>query len=199
MARTIGVVTVDIREEDMALVSEHGRVPIAFTVSRVLDVTVVDGGLAGIALSERVVDAPYVKDHDAIAGEGPTRWATTFDTSNWGLLAAYREGERVGGAVIAFDTPHLSMLRGRRDLAVLWDLRIHPDERRRGTGRVLIGAVEEWARARRCRHLEIETQNVNVAACRFYAAMGCTLAAIDRFAYPEIPDEVQLLWHKDLA
>jgi hypothetical protein len=28
--------------------------------------------------------------------------------------------------------------------------------------------------------------------------MGCTLGAIDRFAYPELPTEVQLLWWKAL-
>ena len=35
-------------------------------------------------------------------------------------------------------------------------------------------------------------------ACRFYAKQGCELAAIHRFAYPELPNEVQLLWYKDL-
>jgi hypothetical protein len=28
--------------------------------------------------------------------------------------------------------------------------------------------------------------------------MGCTLGAIDRFAYPTMPGEVQLLWWKAL-
>jgi hypothetical protein len=28
--------------------------------------------------------------------------------------------------------------------------------------------------------------------------MGCTLGGIDRFAYPELPREVQLLWWKAL-
>jgi len=29
--------------------------------------------------------------------------------------------------------------------------------------------------------------------------MGCTLGAIDRFAYPGLPGEVQLRWWKALA
>ena len=29
--------------------------------------------------------------------------------------------------------------------------------------------------------------------------MGCTLGAIDRFAYPGLPGEVRLLWWKALA
>jgi GNAT superfamily N-acetyltransferase len=63
----------------------------------------------------------------------------------------------------------------------------------------LFRAAEHWARARGCRRLKIETQNVNVAACRFYQKMGCTLGAIDRFAYPGQPAEVRLLWGKALA
>ncbi|MGZ8471829.1 MAG: hypothetical protein ACXWZ7_20745 [Gemmatirosa sp.] len=45
----------------------------------------------------------------------------------------------------------------------------------------------------------METQNVNVAACRFYAHQGCILGAVHRFAYPTLPDEAQLLWYRRLA
>jgi hypothetical protein len=45
----------------------------------------------------------------------------------------------------------------------------------------------------------VETQNVNVAACRFYARQGCVLTAVDPFAYPALPGEIQLLWYKDLG
>jgi ribosomal protein S18 acetylase RimI-like enzyme len=66
-------------------------------------------------------------------------------------------------------------------------------------GSALFRAAEGWAGARGCGWLKIETQNVNAAACRFYRKMGCALGGIDRFAYPELPDEVQLLWWKALA
>jgi hypothetical protein len=54
-------------------------------------------------------------------------------------------------------------------------------------------AAGDWAGACVCRRLMIETQNVNVPACRFYQKMGCTLGAIDRFAYHGQPAEAQLL------
>ena len=104
----------------------------------------------------------------------------------------------MGGAVVAFDTPGLIMLEGRRDLAVLWDIRVDPDHQRRGVGTALFGAAETWSRTRGCRQLKIETQNVNVPACRFYLGQGCVLGGINRFAYREFPEEVQLLWYKDL-
>ncbi len=82
---------------------------------------------------------------------------------------------------------------------MLWDIRVSPGERRAGIGSALFRAAGNWARARGCEWLAMETQNVNVAACHFYQKMGCTLGAIDRFAYPGLPGEVQLLWWKALA
>jgi ribosomal protein S18 acetylase RimI-like enzyme len=90
------------------------------------------------------------------------------------------------------------MLEGRRDLAVVWDIRVAAEFQRRGVGGRLFRAAEAWAAAKGCRQLKVETQNVNVPACRFYLRMGCTLGSIDRFAYPDLPDEIQLVWYRDL-
>ena len=105
----------------------------------------------------------------------------------------------MGGVVIAFKTSGLHMLEGRSDLAVIWDLRISPEMRRRRVGSALLAAAEQWAKAKGCRHLTVETQNINVAACKFYASRGFELGTIHRFAYPELPEEVQLLWYKNLS
>jgi GNAT superfamily N-acetyltransferase len=188
---------IDVGEEPLAAIDQYAAISIAFEVRSVLDVAVIDGGLGGFALSARAVDAPYVKDYDGGDG-GPARWAERFDLSSWGLLGARSGGRLVGGAAVAFDTPGVEMLEGRRDLAVLWDIRVAPEARGRGVGAALFRAAAAWAAARGCRQLKVETQNVNVPACRFYAGQGCVLGAIHRFAYPELPHEVQLLWYKDL-
>jgi GNAT superfamily N-acetyltransferase len=188
-----------LEEAATGTLAEYARIPIAFEVDRVLDVEVREHGLGGFVLSERKLEAPYVKDYDATFGEGPARWAKRFDLSRWGLLAARVEDRRVGGAAVAFDTPGITMLEGRRDLAALWDIRVAKDVRGRGIGSRLFEAAEAWAVARGCRQLKIETQNINVQACRFYVRQGCVLGAIQRFAYPDLPDEIQLLWYKDLS
>ncbi len=187
-----------ITEEPIAAAPELALIPISFKVESVFDVAAPGGGLGGLILSERRLDAPYVKDYDAAEGEHPSRWAKRFDVSNWGLIGAHSGGARVGGAVIAFDTEGVNMLEGRRDLAVLWDIRVAPESRGRGVGSALFRAAEAWAAARGCRQLKIETQNINVPACRFYALQGCVLGAINRYAYRELPEEVQLLWYKPL-
>jgi GNAT superfamily N-acetyltransferase len=189
---------VEITEEPMSTLAEHGSIGIAFVVQRVLDLEIVDGGFGGFALRERAIEVPYIKDYD-IDGGGPETWAEAIDLSNWGLLVARSNGRRVGGAVLAFDTQGISMLRGLRDLMVLWDLRVASEARQAGVGSRLFRAAEAWAVARGCRQLEVETQNVNLPACRFYARQGCILGAIDRYAYPDLPEEFQMLWHKDLA
>ena len=193
--------SLDIREEAItsAVLSEHAAISIAFVVDRVLEVRLLDGGLGGMSLTETGVTSPYVKDYDALQGAGPQCWPGRFDVSNWGLIGARRDGASAGGAVIATRTPGLDMLGRRDDIAVLWDIRVSPRERGRGIGSALFRAAGEWAGARGCRWLKIETQNVNVPACRFYQKMGCTLSAIDRFAYPDQPAEVRLLWWKALA
>jgi GNAT superfamily N-acetyltransferase len=190
--------TMEVREEPMAAaLAEYARVPIAFTVREVLDVAVRDGGLGGFVLSPRAVDTPYVKDYDALDG-GPVEWPARFDLSRWALFAAWRDGRMLGGAVVALNTPGVKMLEGRRDLAVLWDIRVVPEARGQGVGAAVFHAAAAWAAGCRCTQLKVETQNVNVPACRFYARQGCELGAIDRFAYPSLPHEVQLLWYKRL-
>ena len=127
------------------------------------------------------------------------RWAERFDLSNWGFFSALRGAQCVGRAAVARDTSALEMLKGLSDAALLWDIRVAPFARRRGVGSALFDAVVKWARSRGCLQLEVETQNTNVAACRFYAQEGCVLRTIQRGAYPALPDEVQLIWFKDLV
>jgi GNAT superfamily N-acetyltransferase len=188
--------SIDIREELIGpeSLARHAEISIAFRVEKVLVPEA--RGLAGIALKERPIKDAYLKDYDE--RERPTHWPQRFDMANWGMIGAEDHGVRVGGAVIAFRTEYIFMLDGRSDLAVVWDLRIRPSSRRTHVGSLLFRSAEEWAIAHGCRQLKVETQNVNVAACHFYARMGCTLGGINRYAYRDYPDETQLLWFKEL-
>jgi ribosomal protein S18 acetylase RimI-like enzyme len=189
--------TIEIRHEPPSALAAYARVPIAFEVRERLAVVAPDAGLAGLRLVPEPVTPPYTKDYDAEPGHHPTAWARRFDVARWGILAAYAGTERVGGAVVV-GAPDVELLDGRTDLAVLWDLRVAPARRRQGVGAALFRAAEAWAVARGAAWLRVETQNVNVAACRFYARQGCVLGAVDRFAYPELPGETQLLWYRPL-
>jgi GNAT superfamily N-acetyltransferase len=187
---------VTIREEPGGSLDAYASISSAFEVRSVLEVNIADG-LRGVSLFEQALAAPRLKNYDVLEG-GPRSWPARFDTGRWLELVACVGTERVGGALIVYDDPSIEMLEGRKDLAVLWDLRVARGHRGQGVGRQLFRAAERWARERGYRELKVETQNVNVTACRFYASMGCRLGALDRFAYPNLPEEVQLLWFKAL-
>jgi GNAT superfamily N-acetyltransferase len=188
---------IEVTEEKAVDLQKYAQIRMSFEVERVLDVVAVNDGLGGLALSERKLSIPYLKDYDAI--ESPVQWPISFDISKWAFFAARAEGITLGGAAVAFDSPGVTMLEDRRDIAVLWDIRVASEARRKGVGAELFKAVEQRATARGCVCLKVETQNINLPACRFYASQGCVLGAIHRFAYPAFPNESQLLWYKDLA
>ncbi len=182
----------DIIEESLAYLAEYGEVPIRFEVRSLFEIEGENPDSA--VLVERALEHPWVKDYDAIMGEGPARWAKRWDLTNWRLLAAYVGGQRVAGCVLAWKTDGISKLEGRDDLVVMWDLRVHPDYRRNGIGRRLFEAAVKWAKDLRCRELKVETQNINVPACRLYERRGCHLHSINRYAYEAFPEEVELIW-----
>jgi ribosomal protein S18 acetylase RimI-like enzyme len=189
----------EINEAPIAGVAALAEVPVSFRVERVYDVGPPHGCPGTFVLSERAVAAPYLKDYDALPSEGPTSWARQFDLTNWGFIRALSGTRLVGGAVIAYKTRGITMLEGRDDLAVLWDIRVAPEVRGQGIGAVLFRAVEAWATKKGGRELKVETQNINVPACRFYQRQGCSLRRVNRHVYPDLPTEIQLLWYKDLA
>ena len=189
---------IEIVQQSTEILAGYGDIPISFTVDSRYYVHAIDGGLGGWKLTEEPVQLPYVKDYDTEKDDRAESWSRRWDISNWALFEALDDGVPVGGAVVARDTPGLYMLEGRPDLTVLWDIRIRPDYRRRDIGSRLFRRAGEWARGKGSRQLKIETQNINVAACQFYASQGCYLGAIHPGIYESLPEEVQLLWYMNL-
>ncbi len=186
---------IEIREESFDNLADYARIPISYSATAKLNLHLNNG-----VFELEDLEVPFFsKDYDALPENDPTFWPEQFNTTRWGLLAAYDPaGERVGGAALAYGSMEVDMLEGRSDLAVLWDLRVADAARGNGVGKSLWAAAEAWARKRGCIELKVETQHDNVRACRFYHGRGCELVAVDRQAYPEQPDEVQLLWYKTL-
>ena len=179
---------VDVIEDPPSALNTYASIPSALLIEEVYDVYEEDAAPGGVQLVRRELTTPYIKDYDRPDSEHPSRWAERFDVSKWGFLTGAIGGREVARAAVAWDERN----------AVLWDIRVAPAFQRRGIGSVVFRAAEDWARKRGALRLTVETQNVNVAACTFYARQGCTLESIHRFAYTAFPDEVQLLWVKDL-
>ncbi len=186
-----------IIEETADILKDYAAIPASFEVCSVFDILPIDHGLGGLGMTERTLERAWVKDYDS-TGEGPATWRVRWDMSKWGIFTASVHGRRIGGCAVAHDTPGMHKLRTQNDVAILWDIRIHPELRRQRIGSGLLTGAEEWARRHNCALLAAETQNINVRACRFYAENGYTLGGIAHHAYAEFPDEIELTWYKAL-
>ena len=185
---------ITIREETMAALGEYTKVSIAFTVESKY-VAVPNECAPGWTLTKKPVAQPWIKDYDG--GEPPTRWLR-WDTTNWRLISAFSGDERVGGAIVVSRSHELDFLEGRHDLAALWDIRVAPEWRRHGIGSMLFQHVVRYARNAGCVKLKIETQDINVNACDFYAKQGCQLVNVIPDAYPDWLEEVEFNWIMNL-
>lgn len=152
------------------------------------------------AMVPSIVDTPtFSKKYDDLAEQRPASWPERFDLSCWTFFTAMDDdASRVGGAAVILRCPEVELLEGRDDLALLWDLRVAPERRRRGVGRALVDAVERWARGAGAHELKVETQDLNAGACRFYERLGFRLSAVNPRAYVEFPDETQMIYTKTL-
>jgi GNAT superfamily N-acetyltransferase len=194
-----GDMKIKIKEISPDRLHEYDCIPQCVEVKTILKVELINQGLGGILLNEVPVEIPYVKDYDA-SGELPSDMGNKFDIRNWGFFLAVDGPTPVGAATVAMDTTGVFMLEARPGLAVLWDIRVCP--KYRGVGIPLFRHAAKWAQACGCTQMKIETQNVNVPACRFYMRMGARLGEIHRFGYAAVPvvaDEVMLNWYLDLT
>jgi len=190
---------VEVVEETPAQLGEYARVSIGFSVTEVFEPSAIAALRRGEPAAATPLTPSYWKDYDAYEGNRPTDWTWRFERGRWTVLAAYRNGERVGGAVVSAYHEKIDLLRGRPDTALLWDLRVALDARHRGVGTMLLKSVEAVAVGYHARRLMVETQQVNVPACRFYQRNGFALTDVRPHAYRDLPDEVQLLWEKPLT
>ncbi|WML48808.1 GNAT family N-acetyltransferase [Neobacillus sp. PS3-34] len=183
-----------VQQIDSKKLEGYAEIPISFEVKKILQVELANNGLGGIQLIEQDC-TPYIKDYDLDENAHPLNWPGQFDLDKWGLFVVVSEGMYVGGAAIA---PQMTGM--KKDMAVLWDLRVHPDFRNNGVGGKLLDAAILWAKAQNHPKIMVETQNINVSACKFYSRKGFSLGTIDIQGYSDSPveNEIKLLWYMDL-
>lgn len=187
---------VTVREEGLSCFPAYGAIPVTFRVDRKVRIVRDEAGSVRLHVHNEPLASPFIKDYDVIAGNAPSEWGDRFNLAACGILAARIDDTLVGGAIVAPPALGLVPHPPSGDLATLWDLRVHPATRRAGVGSALFAAALRWATGAGHGGLCVETQDINVAACRFYERQGCVLVSVDPKAYPDLPEEVQLIWIK---
>ncbi|EJE51722.1 acetyltransferase [Acidovorax sp. CF316] len=130
--------------------------------------------------------APYVKTYADEEGgaAGPDDGEAACHS-----VVAYLGGQPAGEIVLA---------RHWNGYACVHDLVVGQAFRRRGVARALVEHAIAWSRAQQLAGVTLETQNNNVAACRWYAACGFRLEGFDYGLYQALAPgtrEVALFWY----
>ncbi|MNB78362.1 TDP-fucosamine acetyltransferase [compost metagenome] len=67
--------------------------------------------------------------------------------------------------------------------AMIENIAVAGSRRQQGIGSRLMDQAVQWAQQRKLAGLMLETQDVNVAACRFYASYGFVIGGVDNMLY----------------
>lgn len=164
-----------------------------YTTNKIYKLNKINRGLGGILLKESSIKT-YTKDF----GNHLSSWTKNIDKSNWKMFIAKDDDKIIGGCIIATKTDDVDMLDGRKDLAVLWDIRIAENYKHQGIGHTLFNMAKQWSKKNGFKQLKIECQNTNYNAVNFYHKENAILCSIKEFAYKDNPSEVQLLWYLNL-
>jgi ribosomal protein S18 acetylase RimI-like enzyme len=157
---------VTIRPLTAANQGDLNRCDSSFTVEAELCLGATDGR---IGYTVRSVE-PYVKRY------GPEIYDAQEYIERPGRAAwlAYA-GAQVAGQILVHDNWNR--------FALVWDIAVDPAYRRRGIGSRLIAQAAGWAQQRGMPGLMLETQNINLPACRLYESCGFVLCGFDTHLY----------------
>lgn len=153
----------------------------AFTAEAELHLTAEDGRIGYTV--EPV--APYVKHYGPEVYDAQA-YSKKPDHAAW---LAYVDGQIAGQILV-----HENWNR----FAIIWDIAVDPPFRRRGIGRRLIAEAVAWARGRGLPGVMLETQSINVPACRLYERCGFVLGGFDACLYRGVMPgtrEIALFWY----
>jgi len=92
------------------------------------------------------------------------QWRRHLESLSAEIFVAIRARRVIGAAVVFFQRSHR--------VARLYSIAVATDERGRGIGEILLGAVEQSARRRGCRVLRLEVRADNPVAQRLYERKG---------------------------
>lgn len=116
--------------------------------------------------------------------------AQYLETPKRAIFLAYEDGVPVGRIVLR---------RNWNGNAFVEDITVRRAARGRGAGSALLARAGDWARGQGLYGLMLETQDINLLACRFYQKNGFRLGGVDSCLYRNFEEpyrrETALFWY----
>lgn len=131
------------------------------------------------------IEKSYTKSY----GNDELDYSTYIDNPDKIVYLAYA-GNTPAGQII--------LRRNWNKYAYIEDIRVGSRFRRTGIGTRLMEAASNWAKIGHMPGIMLETQDINVPACRFYENCGFKLGGVDVYLYKGVTpviDEIALYWY----
>jgi ribosomal protein S18 acetylase RimI-like enzyme len=167
-----------------------------FESDRFLDIEKTANGLEVVwRLVERPLDPPFrSRDYGLSRQQREEVGARLREGDGLYLVAQDRHTSKLV-ALLDVEREHW------RDTATIWNILVDRAYRCQGLGRELMSRAIAWACERGLRAIMLETQTNNLAACRFYQAIGFKLCGLDDHFYSNDDigvKEVAIFWWYEL-
>src|SRR5947209_3857500 len=99
---------IEIREEAATAesIAEYCSIPMEFRIETRYNPKLLVGSAETWRLEEEAVE-PYLKNYDEV--DNPDEWASRFDLTKWTMFSAFGKCNRMGGCIMAWNTPGVDM------------------------------------------------------------------------------------------
>ncbi|MCL2364679.1 MAG: GNAT family N-acetyltransferase [Defluviitaleaceae bacterium] len=134
--------------------------------------------------TECLLDAPYEKNYPA----SELNCEDFINNPHQIIYFYYDENECVG---------QIEITKNWNGYALIQNIAVAKNSRKKGVGAQLMNAAIEWAKASGLSGLTLETQDINVSACRFYNKIGFRIGGVDTMLYANLDTahEKAIFWY----
>jgi streptothricin acetyltransferase len=136
------------------------------------------------SFTEHLYEKPYRKNYP----DDDENWMEYIDNPDKIIFFYYHNNECIG---------QIKLRRNWNKYAFIEDIAVSKNHRNRGVGTSLIEKAVEWAKSKNLLGFMLETQDVNLPACRFYNKLGFQIGAVDTMLYSNFDNfnEKAVFWY----
>ena len=136
------------------------------------------------SFSECLYENPYEKVYPA----DEEKWEDYIGNPDKTMFFYYEDNECAG---------QIRLRKYWNNYCYIEDIAISQNHRKNGIGTKLIEKAVEWAKSKNLLGLMLETQDVNLLACRFYNKLGFKIGGVDTMLYTNFDnaDEKAVFWY----